>query len=85
MITRSLLRVVNDQGWIEQAHKDKDQQDVEKQMFPPCNVEWSQAEGSRLWCTNKSGGISRDWVGRPRSGLQAPADSDNNDNNDNNI
>ena len=54
------------QGWIEQAHKDKDKNDVEKQMFPPCNVEWTQAEGSRLWCTKKSGGITRDWVGVPR-------------------
>ena len=51
---------------MEQAHKDKDKNDVEKQMFPPCNVEWSQAEGSRLWCTKKSGGITRDWVGVPR-------------------
>lgn len=54
------------QGWIEEAHKDKDKNDVEKQMFPPCNVEWTQAEGSRLWCTKRSGGITRDWVGVPR-------------------
>ena len=54
------------QKWIEQAHKDKDKDDVEKQMFPPCNVEWSKEEGSRYWCTLKSGGISRDWRGVPR-------------------
>ena len=54
------------QDWIAQAHQDKDKDDVEKQMFPPCNVEWSQAEGSRFWCTTKSGGVSRDWVGVPR-------------------
>jgi len=54
------------QDWIAQAHLDKDKDDVEKQMFPPCNVEWSQAEGSRFWCTTKSGGITRDWKGVPR-------------------
>ena len=35
------------QTWTEQAHRDREQNDVEKRMFPPCNVEWSQAEGSR--------------------------------------
>ena len=54
------------QDWTAQAHLDKDQDDVEKQMFPPCNMEWSQAEGSRFWCTSKSGGINRDWKGVPR-------------------
>ena len=48
------------------CHLNPIENDVEKQMFPPCNVEWSQAEGSRLWCTKKSGGITRDWVGVPR-------------------
>ncbi|XP_004058354.3 neuferricin isoform X1 [Gorilla gorilla gorilla] len=38
----------------------------EKQTFPPCNVEWSSARGSRLWCSQKSGGVSRDWIGVPR-------------------
>jgi len=38
----------------------------ENQRFPPCNVEWSQGKGSRVWCTDKSGGINRDWVGVPR-------------------
>lgn len=54
------------QGWLEDARMDRDKTDVEKQMFPPCNVEWSQAEGSRFWCTKRSGGVSRDWVGVPR-------------------
>lgn len=38
----------------------------EKQRFPPCNAEWSSARGSRLWCSPKSGGVSRDWTGVPR-------------------
>ena len=54
------------QDWTAAAQKDRDQNDVEKKMFPPCNVEWSQAEGSRYWCTTKSGGVTRDWVGVPR-------------------
>ena len=54
------------QGWLAAAQQERDKNDVEKNMFPPCNVEWSQAEGSRYWCTKKSGGVSRDWVGVPR-------------------
>ncbi|KAK9504615.1 hypothetical protein O3M35_010912 [Rhynocoris fuscipes] len=34
--------------------------------YPPCNVEWTQEKGSRVWCSNKSGGIKRNWVGVPR-------------------
>jgi len=54
------------QGWIEVAREERDKQDVEKQMFPPCNVEWTQAEGSRYWCTPRSGGVTREWTGVPR-------------------
>lgn len=38
----------------------------EKQKFPPCNAEWSATKGSRFWCSQKSGGVSRDWIGVPR-------------------
>ncbi|KAI5280756.1 Neuferricin [Manis pentadactyla] len=38
----------------------------EKQKFPPCNAEWSSTKGSRFWCSQKSGGVSRDWIGVPR-------------------
>jgi len=54
------------QGWIAEAKEERDKQDVEKQMFPPCNAEWTQADGSRFWCTKKSGGVTRNWVGLPR-------------------
>jgi len=54
------------QDWTAAAEQDRQQNDVERRMFPPCNVEWSQAEGSRFWCTTKSGGVTRDWVGVPR-------------------
>ncbi|XP_004477044.1 neuferricin isoform X2 [Dasypus novemcinctus] len=38
----------------------------EKRKFPPCNAEWSSTRGSRFWCSQKSGGVSRDWIGVPR-------------------
>jgi len=60
------------QGWTEEAREERDKQDVEKQMFPPCNVEWTKADGSRYWCTTKSGGVTRSWVGVPRQ-LYYPA------------
>jgi len=60
------------QGWMEEARVERDKQDVEKQMFPPCNVEWTQADGSRYWCTARSGGVTRSWVGVPRQ-LYYPA------------
>jgi len=54
------------QQWIADAKDDKDRLDVEKQMFPPCNVEWSAEKGTRYWCTTKSGGVTRVWPGVPR-------------------
>ena len=35
-------------AWTEAAHRDRDKHDVEKQMFPPCNVEWSQVGAETL-------------------------------------
>ncbi|XP_006863535.1 PREDICTED: neuferricin-like [Chrysochloris asiatica] len=43
-----------------------EQEMKEKQKFPPCNAEWSASRGTRLWCSQKSGGVSRDWIGVPR-------------------
>lgn len=51
---------------IEQAKYDKMNLEKEKALFPPCNSEWSREKGTRVWCTNKSGGIERNWVGVPR-------------------
>lgn len=34
--------------------------------FPPCNIEWKADVGTRVWCTKRSGGIERSWVGYPR-------------------
>ncbi|KAM7333777.1 hypothetical protein ACRRTK_007097 [Alexandromys fortis] len=43
-----------------------EQEQREKHTFPPCNAEWSSAKGSRVWCSQKSGGVNRDWIGVPR-------------------
>jgi len=37
-----------------------------KRRFPGCNSKWTQADGSTVWCTTKSGGIDRAWAGVPR-------------------
>ena len=34
--------------------------------LPDCNSRWTQATGSEVWCTLKSGGVERAWVGVPR-------------------
>ncbi|KAF7284824.1 hypothetical protein GWI33_021581 [Rhynchophorus ferrugineus] len=51
---------------IVKAQNVEKQVQKEKYKFPPCNVEWDAEKGSRVWCTNKSGGIQRGWVGKPR-------------------
>ena len=51
------------QNKIEDAKLLKKQQNSEAAVFPPCNSEWKKDAGGRVWCTNKSGGIVRDWVG----------------------
>ncbi|XP_071944520.1 neuferricin-like [Antedon mediterranea] len=43
----------------------------EKKEFPPCNSQWTKKAGGRVWCTKKSGGINRAWVGVPRKLFKA--------------
>ncbi|XP_018568039.1 neuferricin [Anoplophora glabripennis] len=54
------------QNLIKEAEQAKQQIQLEKTKFPPCNVEWDADKGSRVWCSQKSGGIERSWVGVPR-------------------
>ena len=54
------------QQWLNDARDDAQTVENEKQIFPPCNSEWSAERGQRVWCTKKSGGISRNWIGVPR-------------------
>eukprot|EP00095_Tigriopus_kingsejongensis_P001358 snap_masked-scaffold1322_size48131-processed-gene-0.6 protein:Tk01358 transcript:snap_masked-scaffold1322_size48131-processed-gene-0.6-mRNA-1 annotation:"neuferricin-like isoform x1" len=60
---------------VRKAQADKAQNDVEKLTYPPCNTEWSQKKGHRVWCTAKTGGIDRGWVGKPRK-LYLPGKSE---------
>lgn len=41
------------------------QKELEKR-YPGCNSKWSEKEGGKVFCSEKSGGIQRDWVGYPR-------------------
>lgn len=48
------------------ADKKASQKEQDKSL-PECNSEWNgDLKSGRVWCTTKSGGIERDWVGVPR-------------------
>ena len=49
----------------------KELKEARKQQMPDCNSRWSQADGSTVWCTTRSGGVERPWVGVPRLYNQA--------------
>ncbi|KAL0842297.1 hypothetical protein ABMA28_014431 [Loxostege sticticalis] len=51
---------------IENCKVQKEIEQKEKSKYPPCNISWSADEGSRVWCTTSSGGITRSWTGVPR-------------------
>uniref|UniRef100_A0A915Q051 Cytochrome b5 heme-binding domain-containing protein n=1 Tax=Setaria digitata TaxID=48799 RepID=A0A915Q051_9BILA len=51
---------------MENALQWKNNQVEEAKIFPPCNSEWQKDIGGRVWCSRKSGGIEREWIGVPR-------------------
>ncbi|KAM8975708.1 neuferricin [Pelodytes ibericus] len=51
----------------------KEQRQEENKQFPPCNVEWISGR-NKVWCSERSGGIHRDWVGVPRKMYLAGSD-----------
>ncbi|CAB3403373.1 unnamed protein product [Caenorhabditis bovis] len=51
---------------IENANEFRKLQAAETEVFPPCNSEWHQKTGGRVWCSTKSGGVNREWAGVPR-------------------
>lgn len=51
---------------IEIAIAEKERLQKIRVKYPPCNIEWKLETGTRVWCTNKSGGIDRDFIGMPR-------------------
>lgn len=62
-------------GLIKQAEEKSAAQNTEYLQFPPCNVEWTPESGSKVWCSNRSGGIERDWAGVPRKYYKPGSDS----------
>lgn len=51
---------------IEVAIAEKERMQLLRTKYPPCNIEWKAETGTRVWCTQQSGGIDRDFVGLPR-------------------
>uniref|UniRef100_A0A1I8A772 Cytochrome b5 heme-binding domain-containing protein n=1 Tax=Steinernema glaseri TaxID=37863 RepID=A0A1I8A772_9BILA len=60
---------------IEKAKEWRNSQTKESEVFPPCNSEWHKDSGGRVWCTTKSGGVHREWVGVPRKLFSAATKS----------
>lgn len=58
------MRKVDEQ--IDIAIAEKNRLESLRSQYPPCNIEWNAKTGTRVWCTNQSGGIDRDWSGFPR-------------------
>lgn len=51
---------------VELAIEEKKRAEEMRQKYPDCNVEFKAETGTRVWCTQQSGGIDRDWTGYPR-------------------
>ncbi|BES97460.1 heme Hypothetical protein [Nesidiocoris tenuis] len=51
---------------IREAIHVRDNQVKLDRKYPGCNLEWNKETGRTVWCSLKSGGVSRDWVGVPR-------------------
>ncbi|XP_076233288.1 neuferricin isoform X2 [Calliopsis andreniformis] len=62
----------NVQTMLIHAKEKQDEEKHRKKMFPPCNVEWNPNSGTVVWCTKRSGGIERDWIGVPRMLFESP-------------
>lgn len=59
---------------IEVAIREREAEVNLENQYPGCNIEWKEASGTRVWCTEKSGGKERDWVGVPRK-FYAPGET----------
>lgn len=51
---------------IEYAIQERENELKQENQYPGCNIEWKEETGTKVWCTLKSGGKERDWVGVPR-------------------
>lgn len=62
--TPELIRV---QGVFDKLAQDKANQSELDKSLPECNSEWNgDLKKGRVWCSTKSGGVERNWVGVPR-------------------
>lgn len=62
--TKELKRVYQ---IFQKLEQDKSKSQEQEKDFPECNSEWnSDTKKGKVWCSTKSGGIERDWVGVPR-------------------
>lgn len=55
------------------AKKEIADEEQKKKLFPTCNMEWKVNVGTTVWCSKRSGGIERDWVGVPRMYFETPS------------
>ena len=70
--TRSMTKVHEMYKQLDQLESEKKNED---EVYPPCNSEWNQdSKKTRFWCTKRSGGIERDWIGVPRKLVTADGD-----------
>lgn len=53
-----------------EAKKAKLSDEDDRNMYPPCNFEYKQGQGRRIWCSTLSGGVKREWEGVPRQYFQ---------------
>lgn len=51
---------------VEAAISEKQREELLRARYPPCNIEWKESTGTRVWCSQQSGGIDRAWTGYPR-------------------
>ena len=49
---------------LAEGQRIKAQSEAHKLHFPPCNSQWSAAEGGRVWCTNKRYGNSSELINK---------------------
>ncbi len=38
---------------LKRAYRSKDAEDGWRKVFPPCNSEWKQGSGGRVWCSER--------------------------------
>ena len=51
---------------VREAKQIKANKEADEKRFPACNSQWTKEDGTTVWCSDKSGGVERDWAGVPR-------------------